>query len=142
MQEVIQDLIYRTKNFRPPRSLTEIQPRLTMDRRSHLRFDLRAPVAYTWKDKEGIRQDSSGITRDVSEKGVFIIAHSTPPMGASIRFEVSFLYRDHSQIRMRARGRVLRVESNGEAKTEHGFATATNMLGLDNLKVPAPKQVL
>jgi PilZ domain len=133
--------IYPTKNSRQPRSLTKVQPCSTMDRRSHLRFDLRAPVAYTWKDEEGIHQDS-GITRDVSQSGLFIIARSAPPMGASIRFEVSFLYRDQSQIKMRARGRILRVESNDEATPEPGFATATNMLGLDNLKIPAPRRSL
>ena len=131
------DLIYPTKNFRRPRGLTEIQPCLTMDRRSHLRFDLRAPVAYTWKDKEGIRQDS-GITRDVSENGLFIIAHSAPPIGAPIRFEVSFVYRDQSQIKMRAKARIVRVETTIDSKNGPGFAASTKVLWLYNQGPSSP----
>lgn len=125
------DSIYPTKNFRRLRSLTEVQSCLTMDRRSHLRFDLRAPVAYTWKDQEGIRQNS-GITRDVSQNGLFIIAHSAPPMGASIRFEVSFSYRDQSQIKMRAKAKIVRVEATIDPKNGLGFAASTEMLWLCN----------
>lgn len=130
------DSTYPTKNFRQPRSLTEVQPYLTMDRRSHLRFDLRAPVAYTWKDKEGIRQDS-GITRDVSQNGLFIIAHFAPPMGASIRFEVSFVYRDQSQIKMRAKATIVRVET-ADHKNGLGFAASTKMLWLYNQDPSSP----
>jgi hypothetical protein len=130
------DSIYPTKNFRQPRSLTEIQRYSTMDRRSHLRFDLRAPVAYTWKDQEGTRQ-GSGITRDVSENGLFIIARSAPPMGASIRFEVSFLYRDQSQIKMRAKAKIVRVET-ADPKNGLGFAASTKGLWLYNQGPSSP----
>lgn len=110
-----------------------------MDRRVRLRFDLTAPVKYSWTDLTG-RHHGTGCTRDVSERGIFIVTDTLPPMGATVHFEVSFPFRDESQIQMRAQGRVVRVDSESGTATERGFATLTNLLALDNQPMPMPEE--
>jgi hypothetical protein len=99
-----------------------------MDRRLHKRFDLNAPVTYSWKDRPGIRRSGHGTTRDVSECGLFVLSDSLPPVGTAIQFEVSFSFRDDSRVQMRARGMIVRVEANGSAETVPGFAASTKAL--------------
>ncbi|MHB8616342.1 MAG: PilZ domain-containing protein [Candidatus Acidiferrales bacterium] len=103
-----------------------------MDRRQHTRFDLSAPVTYFWKEQGSIRRAGRGTTRDVSECGLFVVTDSFPPAGAVIEFEVSFSFRDDSQIQMKAKGEVVRVDANGNAAAVHGFAAATKVLWLCN----------
>lgn len=110
-----------------------------MDRRVRPRFDLTAPVKYSWKDLAGNRH-GTGFTRDVSERGIFIVTDTLPPMGATVHFEVSFPFRDESQIQMRAQGRIVRLESENSTATQRGFATLTNMLALDNLPAPTSEE--
>jgi hypothetical protein len=99
-----------------------------MDRRLHKRFDLNAPVTYSWKDRPGIRRSGHGTTRDVSECGLFVLTDSPPPVGTGIQFEVSFSFRDDSRVQMRARGMIVRVEANGGTEMAHGFAASTKAL--------------
>ena len=103
-----------------------------MDRRLHARFDLSAPVTYSWGDAESTRQTGHGTTRDVSECGLFVLTDSFPPAGTTIEFEVSFSFRDDSQIQMRATGTVVRIDADGNAKMVHGFAAVTKVLWLFN----------
>jgi hypothetical protein len=100
-----------------------------MDRRQHKRFDLNAPVTYSWGEPQGIHSAGRGTTRDVSEYGLFVLTDSFPPTGAVIEFEISFPFRDDSQIQMKAKGQVIRVEASG-AETARGFAAVTSVLRL------------
>jgi PilZ domain len=97
-----------------------------MDRRQRRRFDVSAPVTYIWANSDATEHSAAGVTRDVSESGVFIIGDSLPPVGATVQFEVSFSFRDDSQIEMRAHGKVLRVEATGSDRMPRGFAAATD----------------
>jgi len=103
-----------------------------MDRRQHRRFDLSAPVTYAWRKKGEGRRTADGITRDVSEMGLFVVTDSPPPLGSVVRFEVSFVFRDNSQVQMRARGKVLRVETDKKANSDQGFAARTKTLWFSN----------
>ena len=103
---------------------------VSMDRRIHTRFDLTAPVTYTWTEQDGICRTERGSTRDVSECGLFVLTDSFPPVGTVIQFEVAFSFRDESQIRMKAEGKVIRVDADGSAKEAHGFAADTQVLWL------------
>jgi hypothetical protein len=97
-----------------------------MDRRERRRFDVTAAVTYTWTDSDAIQHRAAGITRDVSESGVFVIADTVPPVGVAVHFEVLLLFRDQSQIEMRANGKVLRIDAVRKDGTQSGFAVATN----------------
>lgn len=95
-----------------------------MDRRARQRFDLSAPVTYMWVNSHARPHSSAGVTRDVSERGVFVLGDSLPPVGATVQIEVSFSFRDDSQITMKAQGTVLRVLA-AEGKMQSGFAAMT-----------------
>jgi len=111
-----------------------------MDRRERRRFDVSAAVTYTWTDSDATQHRATGVTRDVSESGVFIVADTVPPVGAALHFEVSLSFRDESQIEMRAQGKVLRVEAAREGRTQRGFAVATNHPVLARPPEPAPEK--
>jgi hypothetical protein len=111
-----------------------------MDRRERRRFDVSAPVTYVWANSDAIEHRGAGVTRDVSETGVFIVADTLPPVGAAVHFEVSFSFRDDSQIEMRATGKVLRVESTAGGQTHSGFAAATDQPVLSRSPEPEPEK--
>jgi PilZ domain len=92
-----------------------------MDRRQNQRFDLKAPVTYFWAEAENNQGTGHGITRDVSQSGLFVLTDSLPPVGTAIELELSFHLRDKS-LQMRANGSVVRVETKAGAGRAHGFA--------------------
>ena len=100
-----------------------------MDRRHHSRYDLRTRVRFSWKSPEGICREE-GLTRDVSEAGIFVLTDFHPPVGTTIRFEVSFLSASAQQVRIRAQGQVVRVETADQSQAQCGFAAATKTIKL------------
>lgn len=102
--------------------------RFQMDRRSRKRFDLGAPVKYSWTDDEHVQRTGQGTTRDVSECGLFVLADSCPPLGSIVELDASFAFRDDSRVQLKATGQIVRVDSNGKALG--GFAACTKALGL------------
>jgi hypothetical protein len=108
-----------------------------MDRRLHERFDLEASASFSWKDEGGIRWRGRGLTRDISETGVFIVAADVPPSGSPVRLEVHAYSEAGPGLLMQTKGKVVRVEAVG-AKTQvaigTGFAVVTNSLVLRNCK--------
>jgi hypothetical protein len=66
----------------------------------------------------------SGLTRDISTKGMFVYTASLPPHGASVKAEVilpSSSLVDEGP-RMTAKGRALRLEPGTPGKSDSGFA--------------------
>lgn len=112
-----------------------------MDRRRHQRFDLNGRVSYSWNDIGGTRRVSEGITRDVSECGVYVFTDCLPLAGTAIQIEVSFSFDDQSEIRMRTRGKVLRVESKG-MNPKPGFAAASETVWLGKSMPPGQAEAL
>jgi hypothetical protein len=100
-----------------------------MDRRRQDRHDLRTRVRFSWKGPEGIRRED-GLTRDVSEAGIFVLTDFHPPVGTTIRFEVSFRSASAQQVRIRAQGQVVRVETADQSQAQCGFAAATKTIKL------------
>lgn len=113
---------------------------MIMDRRLHKRFDLTAPVTYSWKDRPGVRRSAQGTTRDVSECGLFVLTDSLPPLGTAIQFEVSFSFRDDSRVQMRARGMIVRAEP-GDAEKVRGFAASTKALWMYNTAAKSAEKI-
>jgi hypothetical protein len=94
-----------------------------LERREHIRYGVRALVDFEWMD-EGVSRRGQGKTRDISTKGMFIYADIYPPTKADLLVDVSF--RDVSSIptnlQLRAKGLVIRVESATEPGSKQGFA--------------------
>jgi hypothetical protein len=106
-----------------------------MDRRLHKRFDVSAPVTYTWSEQGGKGQTGQGTSRDVSETGLYVVTDSCPPVGSVVNLEVSFTFRDDSRVQLRASGIAVRVEAIGNSERTHGFAASTKVLQLKNTAV-------
>ena len=122
---------------RPSASLASGNVCLVMDRRNRKRFDLHAPARFSWVDPGGRRWQGLGLTRDISETGLFVETQECPPSGVSVRLEVRASALADSGLMMQTRGQVVRIELDDEADKPvavAGFAAATRSLKLRNCK--------
>ena len=53
-------------------------------RRKDNRYHLEVPVIFSWKDAQAKRQEQIGLTRDLSARGAFVFAKTTPPLDAHV----------------------------------------------------------
>jgi hypothetical protein len=53
-------------------------------RRKYNRYRLEVPVIFSWKDAQANRQEQVGLTRDLSARGAFVFAATSPPLDAHI----------------------------------------------------------
>jgi hypothetical protein len=107
--------------------------RRCLERREHIRYGVRALVKFEWTD-EGVRRLGHGYTRDISAKGMFIYSDIKPPAKADLRVEVSF--REFAvlptNLQMRVRGLVIRVEPATDPGRLQGFAILNRSYELHN----------
>lgn len=91
--------------------------------RKFIRFPLDARTVFWWVDS-GVTKRSEGRTRDISEKGAFVLASICPPQGIQIGFNVFLppLSGFEERTRVEANGHVLRVEQVQEHEECEGFA--------------------
>ena len=94
--------------------------------RKSMRYPVRAPVSFSWKDKNGKQCQGEGTSRDVSETGAFVYALGCPPVGAEVALRIVLVtLPDATKIlRVEVDGRVLRVEQ-ATAAGSSGFAVLT-----------------
>jgi len=59
-----------------------------MELRKTKRYRLSAPAFYCWEREDGTLQEAQGTTRDISSRGVFILADALPPAGAHLELKV------------------------------------------------------
>ena len=59
-----------------------------MERRKTKRYRLSAPAFYCWERADGILQEAQGRVRDISSRGVFILAEALPSPGAHLELNV------------------------------------------------------
>jgi hypothetical protein len=94
-----------------------------LERREQTRYGVRALVDFEWMD-EGVLRRGNGLTRDISTKGMFIHSDIKPPVKADLRVDV--IFRDFAStstnLQMRAKGLVIRVEPASEPGSQQGFA--------------------
>jgi len=111
---------------------SEVFCSIPMDRRHHKRFDLQATARFFWKDAAGSRFEGQGLTRDISETGVFVLTPHIPPSGTPVRLEVRAMSLSGSDLLMRSKGHVVRVVGSAPPADGLGFAAATGSLELRN----------
>jgi hypothetical protein len=92
--------------------------------RKIMRYPIQARVSFSWKDENGNRRQDQGTSRDVSEKGTFVLAPRCPPVGVDVRLRMLILAPlDAARIlNMEFKGRVLRVEQTTPGGGKDGFA--------------------
>jgi hypothetical protein len=92
----------------------------TADRRCALRHGLHARAIFAWDDANGQRRESRGHTRDVGQRGAFVLAEQCPPLGTTVSLSI-FLPVTGAEtrvMRMEAEARVVRSE--GKASSSSG----------------------
>ena len=51
------------------------------NRRKHIRYPLRASIAYQWRDSQGLERRGRGWTQNVSEQGALVSSDNCPASG-------------------------------------------------------------
>jgi hypothetical protein len=102
-----------------------------MDRREARRFNLSVPVRFMWKNHGASAESGSGKTRDISFRGLFILADGCPPVGSTIRAKVMLPSLEGSDLFIRIRATVLRVEPTDASEYAGGFAAVTKKYALE-----------
>jgi PilZ domain len=94
-----------------------------MDRRQRERYEVEAPVRFSWKDPKDVRQRCQGLLNDISGGGMFVSTSDSPPTGTRVHLRVALrTVFAGTELIVRAFGQVIRVESSAEAKGRSGFA--------------------
>lgn len=86
------------------------------------RYQLNAPVLFSCQRSGGKLLVSEGVSRDISMRGIFVLAADAPAVGMYIELD-AYLPASSGQgrtVKLHAEGRVLRVEAQGGPAT--GFA--------------------
>lgn len=104
-----------------------------MERREQTRYRMAAEVTFTWLDSDGTNAKSSGRTRDISSKGMFIYSNVQPPEKADVQLELAFRpTKETQEFAMHVDGRVVRVEPSGRSGLQAGFAVLNRKYSLYN----------
>jgi PilZ domain-containing protein len=103
-----------------------------MERRRHERHDLSVPVKFDWESTDSTWRHGTGLTRNFSAAGLFILAEDPPPVGAIIYFEADLdTSRLESAVTVQAKGQVERVEMADLEGRLGGFAVSTRRMRLE-----------
>jgi hypothetical protein len=109
-----------------------------MERRGHERHDLSAPVKFEWDSPDNTHRQGTGITRNLSAGGVFVITDDPPTPGAIVHFEVDLdTSRLDSAVTVRAKGQVNRVEITDSAGGVSGFAVSSRRMRIQKSEAPS-----
>jgi hypothetical protein len=102
------------------------------DSRTTVRYSLQARVIFSWKDRHGFRQDASGRTRDISQKGAYVVAPECPVAGATVALKIFLpaLAGETRTMQLETEGRVMRVEPAADSESEVGFAVSNARINL------------
>lgn len=103
-----------------------------IERRAGRRFNLEAPVQFTWRVPGSSIASEGGRTRDISMRGIFVSAGACPPEGSALRMTVLLpASADDPTLEMHVDATVVRVEVSGTGDRP-GFAAITNRCSLSN----------
>ena len=98
-----------------------------MDRRRTVRYSLRLPVIFTWRDRKRAKQKEGGFTRDIGTSGLYVVSNRSLPVGTKLQLDIHLPCGEgvrYPIALLRATGSVVRTGESGE---EHGFAAAGNV---------------
>ena len=88
-----------------------------VEKRQNKRYRLEAVVAFSWESSDQVSHQGSGLTRDFSISGAFIVTQNQLPVGSSLQMDISLppLHAAGRGSRLRTLGRVVRSGSDGFA---------------------------
>jgi hypothetical protein len=104
------------------------------ERRKPTRYILHLPVQFVYLDRDGVREEGKGFTREISLQGVYVYAESLPPADAEIDLEIYFtsLLETGKNLKFMAKAKVIRLEPNTLDERTGGFASVTGYFTLLN----------
>jgi hypothetical protein len=109
-----------------------------MERRRHERHDLSALVKFDWKLSGSTHGQGTGVTRDFSAEGLYVMTDDPPPVGATVQFEVDLeTSRLGSAVTIRAKGKVNRIETTDLTGRLGGFAIYARRMRLEKSEPPS-----
>ena len=109
-----------------------------MERRRHRRHDLSAAVKFDWESSDNTHCQGTGITRDFSVEGLFVMTENPPPVGTAVHFEVDLkTARLDSAAIVRAKGKVNRIETTNSTGRLGGFAISARTMRLGKPEPPS-----
>lgn len=87
-----------------------------------MRFPVKTPAAFWWIDTQGTLQQGKGYTRDVSERGVFVVSDACPPLGVRVRLHFCLDPSTTYSLGIDVDGHVLRLDDISAGRVPCGFA--------------------
>jgi len=103
-----------------------------MERRRVVRYELQVPVAFFWENAEGSKFQAAGVTRDISDVGLYVFSEKCPPLKSKVRVEVMLAQSGIASSSLKGSMHVLRVEDGPEGSGGCGFALAGKTLSLSD----------
>ena len=102
------------------------------DQRRHRRYEMKVPARFLCPGAQRNPQWHNGMSRDVSQKGAFVVSSFCPAVGTVMRIEVLLPSprRDSIPVHMCGQGKVVRVESCGEPAHLSGFGVEVSHFSL------------
>lgn len=100
--------------------------------RKFSRFCLGAPVFFQWCDAQGVTQQGTGFTRDISAGGIYLVTRAPIHRGVSIQFEAQLPspLLGTQLLRMQGEGRVTRVDPEAMGDEWNGVAALNTSVAL------------
>jgi len=95
-----------------------------MELRKATRYPVSAPVFYWWERSDGTLQEAQGITHDICDRGVFVLAKDVPPVGKCVELDVHLPAVAETARAALLHGEGTVVRTSGRGAKESGFAAA------------------
>jgi hypothetical protein len=107
-----------------------------MERREAHRYPLSAPVRFSWEDATSNQTEGSGMTRDVSVNGAFIIALTWPPAETIVQLTIFPVRMQGAEptVQIKGQARVIRVDRGDDVAP--GFAVVSESFNLHSRGKP------
>jgi hypothetical protein len=101
----------------------------SLERRRQIRFGLRAPVHFSWADRDGVHK-GDGFSRDISSHGVYVYAEwrAQPERDADIEVDIVLHSFSEAQraLHMSGRAKIIRVEPSATDEHSGGFVAESD----------------
>jgi len=95
-----------------------------MELRKATRYPLNATAFYWWESADGALQEAQGVTRDISDRGVFIATRQLPPAGVRVEIDVHLPSVSSATRAAQLHGEGAVLRSSQAEGGESGFAAA------------------
>jgi hypothetical protein len=102
-----------------------------IDSRQNRRFPISALIWFQWREQGRVR-DESGMTRNVSIRGISVSSSECPPPASTVTFTLQLpnFGRQLSGLTIQAQGRVTRLEYSDDSNTPIGFSFSGGPWGI------------